>query len=693
VNFHNIGEKVSPLYKRGLEGLVLGETESKTLDSVDNWDLGKLLKELNRLSVKINQGELDINNFSKAVQTSINKILLEKNHSPQVSFPDKNMSPYEAVIEILSNPLVVEKLDEIIDKLSPSIFSRELYKPVMTSQLWDHQKDALRAWIDNKFQGYVDMATATGKTVLGLSTIATLYGKLHPEDSDFECKDGQKGVKILIAAHNKLILEQWRREFDYHLNIPPDISASKVDPLDTIDLKWGKINFATYNNFPFSTSNYDLVILDEVHRKPKILSRFKKQYDDFKNSYESTKKGAIKIIGLSGSIDVSERDRKTIRKTIEKYLGPSLKTYSLEQARKDNIIPEFNWRVIYTGYNKKPDKLEKSTRICKELFQKFEKEKYQDTTLRTFDDVRNFSQTKRGIELKEEDEDFEKLSSELFTRRSRIWNQIPNVEDIGKELIHHADSRKCLVLVKKKNQVKNLKKILVEEGNVDNGRIWTIVGDEEVKRQKNIIEDFDERGRPGVLIGTGNLLGIGIDIKNLEIVINMSRGKLVNKTLIQRMGRMLRSPSQKEEPTFYHFTPIPVRDGLMVPREDGKQVLKGASQYLALGSKIGAKPVFSVSDEKTEEKLITLERIGGEFIRELDQNGCYRWPQLGKSGAGKKDAKDYLKEMIGEPHPEMSSIILDRWGKDDREKTNIKSLQDIGLKFVAKVKSPLNWIK
>jgi len=110
----------------------------------------------------------------------------------------------------------------------------------MMTPLWDHQRDALQKWWKKDRRGCVDMATATGKTVLGLGAIALQYGELHPADQAIgglvSESESNGSDDILIVAHSDLILEQWRRAFEKHLNIPQERTKGS----DDITLQWGR---------------------------------------------------------------------------------------------------------------------------------------------------------------------------------------------------------------------------------------------------------------------------------------------------------------------------------------------------------------------------------------------------------------------------------------------------------------------
>ena len=66
----------------------------------------------------------------------------------------------------------------------------------MAVELWDHQKKAIKAWLDNDKKGIFEMATATGKTFAALGCLKNLL------------KEEERLVTIISCPYNHL-LRQW----------------------------------------------------------------------------------------------------------------------------------------------------------------------------------------------------------------------------------------------------------------------------------------------------------------------------------------------------------------------------------------------------------------------------------------------------------------------------------------------------
>ncbi|MHA1605350.1 MAG: hypothetical protein ACTSWF_11940, partial [Candidatus Freyarchaeota archaeon] len=68
----------------------------------------------------------------------------------------------------------LKKLQDTITEVDPKNFWNTLKKPELMVELWDHQEEALREWFDSGGGGIIEMATATGKTLVGLAAALDL---------------------------------------------------------------------------------------------------------------------------------------------------------------------------------------------------------------------------------------------------------------------------------------------------------------------------------------------------------------------------------------------------------------------------------------------------------------------------------------------------------------------------------------
>ncbi len=664
---------------------LLGETSEDTVlrRSDNSWgkNIGGLMKEINRIYVRANDGTRSrIGMPNEAVESAIKKIITHNECDDNLTLRTSESSPGEICLEILrSTSLPTQKKILKVAHQSRSLIEK-LEEPLMTTTLWEHQHEALMEWLDNDFFGYVDMGTATGKTVLGLAALSLLYGELHPNDQTSTTKGIKKrDGKVLIVAHDHLILEQWGREMNEHLSITKGLSElSKEEELSDIKLDWGTVEFTTSDKLRRmidegkDISRYDLLVMDEIHKYSKIINSISHLIEN----------RSIRLMALSGSIDTNKSTRKEVRNRLDRYL-PLLKKYTLEEAKSDGIIPEFSWTAIYAHpqiEREKMKKLKETTKKCKEGFEQLQE--IEDLPeFSGYEDAVDYSKTIEGRNLQNDLDVYREFVRTFRSRGTRIWNLNPSLDSMGEVLKEEAKEKKCLTLVWKKDHIRKLREMLISESCISESDIYTIgIEGRKPHEQRSIIDEFDKSDGHGVLIGTGKRLGTGIDIPHLEVVVNATSGYKANKSLVQRMGRMLRNPEgQKEEPEFYNIIPIIDDQEASMMDVDGRRLVEGGTQYLALADEIRCEPsegfVFSTDEERIENILAQFERAGVEYIQRLKDEDSYQLTTVvGKDNEDQKSSKTYLEEVLTEDVDKDESVLLKKWGKrKPREKTKVET--------------------
>ena len=123
----------------------------------------------------------------------------------------------ESEIEIFDIPRAVKEHLLKIEPASDKEFHKLMEKIHETSrhtsnkskmELYDYQKDACAAWVENKNKGLFAMATGTGKTFAAFSCINKI-------------QKSNDRTAIIIACPQKHLLEQWHAELSvYNLGMP-----------------------------------------------------------------------------------------------------------------------------------------------------------------------------------------------------------------------------------------------------------------------------------------------------------------------------------------------------------------------------------------------------------------------------------------------------------------------------------------
>ena len=623
----DFGQELGTYYRRGLKKTAgrYADLPSVLEEKVSDKKLGLLAYQLNELSYDISTTDLGIDDVEKATEAVIEKILTRHvGGDLSVSFELSGATVSDITTQLFNNETIASNVDLLLSEFEKSASEGLLSlldRPQMMTPLWAHQRDALEKWWEHDKRGYVDMATATGKTVLGLAAIALQYGELHPDDQavgGLVSEADRTGTDdVLIVAHSDLILEQWRREFERHLNIPQERTTGS----DDITLEWGTIHFRT----PQSLVNedrvaYDLVLLDEAHHYA-TGSEWGSLLDEFDGN----------VLAMSGSVDDAGSDSERIKERLSNSIGPEIKRYTITEARADGVIPSFDWEVHYAPYDVVGDDLEKTATRAERSFREFQKRLSNgdlsletDRRLRTYEDVRRFSHTKEGNSLKQQDESFRELVTRLFSRRTKQWNLSPVLDAVIDLVVEHHTTENVVILADSNAQVEELESRL-SDVVANPSSIHLVSGSQNREEQREIINDFDEPESAGILIGTGDLLGEGVDMQHASVAINMATGG-VNQELVQRIGRVLRNPPDTpKHAMFYNVVGVTPTEAAAIPREDGKQIIEQAAGFCSLGRRFNKLPGFALSKSTDGNVVETLLQEGANFIDSLDADGDFDW--------------------------------------------------------------------
>lgn len=624
---NNFGRATGEYYVDGLETLAGQRSDLPDLVAEHDDDaIGDFVYSLTEIRHKLRQdrGETDggITDIDRAIEAIVDKI------ATRGSAPETGQQPLqdpEAVVDIVhqlfSDPASSEYADHILDEVKN--LKREtahadlleyLDRPQMVTPLWDHQRSALAEWCDAGKLGYVDMATATGKTVLGLAAIAHLFGDLHPHDKERlpDESAGKSNARVLVVAGQELLLEQWQSEFDEHLNIPRDRTRAEDR---SIDLSWGTIEFRTAQdllaNDPLGA--YDLVVLDEAHRYRSGTQETRGWRDLFEELVERSSS----VLAMSGSIDEEWLGDEAAKTALEENLE-HCKTFSIREARERNVIANFSWQVAYASSDDDEALrgVEESTETLASIYSsddhKFRPHEYGevpdsvDETFETLRDLRSFAQSNEGAEARDRSTAFDRVATAAFSRRPKRWQLSPPEETVRDLLDDHVRSEKCVVLVQSYEQASRIGETLRDAFGED----IVCVADKSTDAQRDRIESFNAKDR-GIIVGPGNVIGIGVDMPDASVAINLAKGG-VNASLIQRIGRVLRNPGGNDEAHFYQVVPLPRSEKARLDGEDGRRLLQRAAEFRALGARFRELPGFTTvgDDSGTAEVLASLEEAG-----------------------------------------------------------------------------------
>jgi len=590
-------------YFYNLFALILGERLKAVGKEVEAEDLKRQFGEFREIIwslTKYSQSDKGYFGSTKPFLLFIRKVLRSKNINLNTDFVENLGNFFEAgsaifllelFVELMSlkdKDDVVQNFLKVVKGLKEKYGDDTLYKivdfPVVLLKPWKHQEEAFESWCKNNFRGIIEMATATGKTLVGLWAIQKLAAEMERQ---------KKRGTVMVASHSRAILNQWKQEVREKLGLLKGYGDYRTP----VSCEFVRIEFETIQSLiRAENSKYvDLLIVDEVHHI--AAPEFRKIFDKIKYSW---------FMGLSASPD--EGYRANVFKELSLY--PPVYRFDLKKAIERGVLPTFDWYLhpVYIS-EEEMDKFTKlSDQIRKGFFEIKEDEETKtfleklnediDSVVTMEDFIRIIEKARfRKIEVPES---WKKLALLVTQRRWLIHRSMPKIEDaieMAKE--YYLEGKKVIVFAMDIETCEHIKEMLTDEVND------LFVIHSKVKNQNEVLSSF-KKSKYGILIGA-RMLDEGLDIPDAEIGLNVAASK-TRIQLIQRLGRILRKYGDKK-PVFHHFVGIP-HERSFVELDDPFWILDEVSWVLdtALSMGIDAKMIEKDEDikkliKKSENKI------------------------------------------------------------------------------------------
>jgi superfamily II DNA or RNA helicase len=400
-------------------------------------------------------------------------------------------------------------------------------RPTLLCPLWPHQRRALETWLRAGGRGILEMATASGKTLVGLAAALKLY-EVHGR------------LEVLVLAHSRALLNQWRREAMEKLGLAGNPGADY-----TVPLEYGGrfvLRFETLQKVYRSPDRYrpDLLIVDEVHHGAGL---------QFRKALAVPAKWKM---GLSATVEGEER-----RGPLGQALGPTVYTYTLKDAREDAVVPSFSLHLhtTYLDVRENEEFREISEQIVRDLA--VINGRHRDIIRRLsgsrfdrFASIAEFVGLMRQLRYRtaEVPEAWYRLIGLVYRRRMIIHRSAPKTARAIELARRLGATKKCIVFSMDIATCNAIYNALCD--TVEAYRVHSEMPRTEVQRSLNRFRS----ARYGVLVAP-KMLDEGIDVPDAEIGINVASSK-TRLQLVQRMGRILRKQPGKE-PVFHHFVALP----------------------------------------------------------------------------------------------------------------------------------------
>lgn len=390
-------------------------------------------------------------------------------------------------------------------------------EPKLSLEPWQHQQRAIDAWVEEGYEGVIEMATGTGKTVVGLAAIEQTYT---------DRKDSAS-VQVLVVTHTTALSRQWRDELDDTLGVTAKSSDESHGPDDlTIDVVTPQKVLSDIEYF--DTGEYDLVVVDEVHH-----------YGNDEGWGRVMDLDTDRMMGLSAELSGEQH------RALEEALGAVVFQYKQREAIDDGIIPEYKWQLH-------PIELRES-----------ERDRYDELTQQIrakFRQIRTSAETKRvarehDIQL-DHLGDYYRLRAVVRSDTPSTWDDLDALVWKRRKVVYESDAAiEGAVDLAGSYHDQGLKVLVFTmtaciadeiDGRIPSAQVVHSKSDGDVE---DILESF--RGSDdGVLVGV-QMLDEGVDVPDADVAINVAAEK-TQKQLVQRQGRILRRGG-RYVPVFHHF--------------------------------------------------------------------------------------------------------------------------------------------
>lgn len=526
-------------------------------------------------------------------------------------------------MELFTRLVESGRLKEFADRLARrDEIARLSTRPMLLYPLWDHQKIALEAWLRRGGKGILEMATATGKTMVGLAAAEKLF-TLHGS------------LRVLVLAHSRALLDQWRREAIDKLGFVGEPNGSYKHSL-SYDGKF-VVEFDTLQRVYKDPGAYktDLLIVDEVHHGAGL---------QFRKALEVPCKWKM---GLSATVEGAERGQ-----VLDRYLGETVYTFTLAEAREQGIVPEFNLYVHKTFLDIAEDVefrniSEHIKRLLNHINANHQRliQVLSGYRFSRFESLGDFVRLMRSSRYSENEvpEEWQKLVGLIYKRRLIIHRSSPKMEQAIALVRQIGNRKKCVVF---SMDIETCERIYGSVKDAVNAyRVHSGLHRDDVKRALNAFRNCTT----GVLIAP-KMLDEGIDVPDAEIGINVASAK-TKLQLVQRMGRILRSRPNKK-PVFHHFVALPQN---FVAAEDSFSYMSDLAWIQDIALKLGI--ALELYDPENRE-ILELERQSEEVVRSY-----YRTHEcIVADDFGTIHIKNIVDSIRGEAREELIALLGTRSG-------------------------------
>lgn len=454
---------------------------------------------------------------------------LWNNHTNGVEVFDFTKAIQYQLLEYRKDGLlnVNKELEDNLDKII-------LSEPGIPSfiEIRDYQKQAYKAWNENNYNGILQMATGTGKTITACYSLVNLYNELNARK--------EKQVVIVLVPYKHLV-DQWSDELRNFGYSPYKVSS---------DNNWtNKLKIAIQKLKMTKESHLSIVITNDSFKGGKFKSILKLILGKFKTviiADEVHNVGANSIIsslpneveyrlGLSAT-PIRHNDIDGTKKIIN-YFGKIIFEFSLKDAIEKGFLTKYYYypKLVFLGED--------------------ESERYYDL----IDEFKGYpiDKLKKIAFTNQEFKNVIKMSYQIADGSINKFIEFKKLVQAFSDDYYNLVYCSSVKINDGKNKlpIKQIEAITAYMGNNLRMKVHTFTANENNSLRKNLIKRFSTGNDLQALIAI-KCLDEGIDIPATRRAFILS-STTNEKQFTQRRGRVLRKSKGKDYAEIYDFITLP----------------------------------------------------------------------------------------------------------------------------------------
>ncbi|MFW6026242.1 MAG: DEAD/DEAH box helicase family protein [Candidatus Woesearchaeota archaeon] len=542
------------------------ESNFESIDVYCSWEGGKDLKRIEDKQKAFDRlwnnktNRLSIYTFPNAIKE---KILEYKKDSIVSEVEFNNYGSYE------ENSLLIRETN----------FKEKYPKLPEWLELREYQKKAVELWEKNNFNGLLNMATGTGKTLTALSAIVELWNKLNDK------------LTVIIVCPYKHLVDQWREDI-VEFNMDPIIAYSDNRGWHkTLKKKINRYNLGITKNLSIITTNGSykterfqqaikeidrniLFIVDEVNN-----AGSKNFLDKLNECFEYR-------LALSATPKRKYDEEGT--KILKNYFDKEVYYFGLKEAIENEFLVEYYYypQIVYLTDSEYDEYIKISKKISKSVYNK--------------DDEVMLTQAAKMLLIKRA-----RLVAGADNKLSKLRELMKDKTDSNYNLVYSGAT--YVENETSNSEIRQIEAITRLLGNELDMRVAKFTAEETMEERRRIIKDFSD-GETLQVIAAIKCLDEGVNIpavKNAYILASSSNPR----EFIQRRGRILRTYKNKNFAYIYDFITLP-RNIEEVSLLD-EEMLKYDSSLIRKEIK-RAKDFAELAVNKNKA-LVNLEKVENEY--------------------------------------------------------------------------------